>query len=166
MEHDLSLAGAERVETPPYCSHHPITLTSGTIASETGIDGVKQILISEWLCKELYRTALHCLHSHRHVGVGCDEDDRHLPVCGDKFALKIETASPRHSYVEHQASRTIRRIGLEKIGNRRKLSGIQADCPQQSRDRIAKFGIIIDNQDTGICLTHSRYPALGKRILA
>ncbi len=89
-----------------------------------------------------------------------------MPVCGDKFALKLETASPRHSYVEHQASRTIRRIGLEKIGNRRKLSGIQADCPQQSRDRVAKFGIIIDNQDTGICLTHSRYPALGKRILA
>ncbi len=51
------------------CSHCPITLTSGTIASEAGIDGVKQILISEWLCKELYRTALHRLHSHRHVGV-------------------------------------------------------------------------------------------------
>src|ERR1700756_459867 len=55
--------------------------------------------------------------------MGCDEDDRHLPICGGKVALKLKTASPRHSHVEHQASGALRRIGLEKIGNRRKLPG-------------------------------------------
>jgi len=45
------------------------------------------------------------------------------------------------------------------------LPGVQADGPQQPRDRIAKLGIVIDDQDTGICVTHSWYPALEERIL-
>src|SRR5262245_30401726 len=124
MEHDLTFAGAERIETLPERSHCLIVLSTSTIASEAGLDGIKQFLITEWLCKELYRTAFHRLHRHRYVGVRCDEDDRHLPVCSDKFTLKLKTTSPRHSYVKHHASRTVRRIGLEKIGNRRKLSGM------------------------------------------
>jgi hypothetical protein len=122
-EHDFMLAGAEYVETLLERSQRAITLSARTITSEAGLDGVKQILITERLCKELYSTALHRLHGHRHVGVRRDEDDRHLPVCGDKVALKLKTASPRQSHVEHQASGTVRKIRLEKIGNRRKLSG-------------------------------------------
>ena len=38
-----------------------------------------------------------------------------LPVRGGKLALKLETASPRHSHIDHQAGRAIRsRIGLKK----------------------------------------------------
>src|SRR5262249_4544205 len=62
-----------------------------------------------------------------------------------------------------QASRPLGRIGLEKIADRRKLLGMQPDCPQQSRDRIAKLGIVIDEQNTWICVTHPRHPALGKK---
>src|ERR1700730_12934430 len=90
--------------------------------------------------------------------MGCDEDDRHLPVCGGKVALKLKTASPRHSHVKHQASGALRRIGLEKIVNRRKLPGMQANRPQETRNRVAKLGIVIDDQDTSICLTHRGYP--------
>src|SRR5258708_34895617 len=154
MQHDLALARAERVETLPERSQCPITLPAGTIASEVGLDSVKKILITERICKELYRTSLHRLHGHWHVGMGCDEDDRHLPVCGGKVALKLKTASPRHSHVEHQASGALRRIGLEKIVNRRKLPGMQADRPQQPHDRVAKLEIVIDDRDTGICVTH------------
>jgi hypothetical protein len=46
--------------------------------------------------------------------VRCDEDDRHLPVCRGKVALKLETTSLRHSNVEHQASRAVRRGALKK----------------------------------------------------
>jgi hypothetical protein len=95
--------------------------------------------------------------------MGCDEDDRHLPVRSSKVALKLKTASPRHSHVEHQATGTLRRISLEKIVNRRKLPGMQANRPQQPHDRVAKLGIIIDDQDAGICVTH---PGISKlRIL-
>jgi hypothetical protein len=104
MQHDLALARAERIETLPEHGQCPITLPAGTIASEAGLDSVKKILVTERLCEELYRTALHRLHGYWHVGMGCDEDNRPLPVCGGKVALKLKTASSRHSHVEYQAS--------------------------------------------------------------
>src|SRR6516164_8052969 len=39
MEHDVTLAGAERVETFPERSQCPFTLPTGTIASELGLHG-------------------------------------------------------------------------------------------------------------------------------
>jgi hypothetical protein len=96
------------------------------------------------------------LYGHRNVAVRRDEDDRHLPVRRGKVALKLKTASPRHSNVEHQASRAVWRRSIEKIGNRRKLLGMQADGPQQARNRVAKLGIVIDDQDAGLRVTHPR----------
>jgi hypothetical protein len=78
----------------------PFALPTGTIASEAGFNGVKQILITERLCEELHGAALHRLYSRRHVRVRCDEDDRHLPVRSSKVTPKLKTASPRHSHVE------------------------------------------------------------------
>ena len=105
----------------------PITLPAGTITSDAGLDGIDEVLIAEWFREELYGAALHRLHGHRDVAVRCNEDDWQLPVRRGKVALKLETASPRHSHVEHEASRAVRRVGFEKIGNRRKLLGTQAD---------------------------------------
>src|SRR5580700_1971332 len=158
MEHDLPLAGAKGVETLPEHSQYPFTLLSGTVASEAGLNSVKQVLITEWLCEELYGAALHRLHGHWHVGMRCNEDDRHLPARSGKVALKLKTASPRHPHVEYKASWALRRIGLEKIRNRRKLPGLQANRPQETLNRVAKLGIVIDDQDTGICVTHPRFP--------
>src|SRR5215471_5619176 len=121
MEHDVTLAGTERVVTFPERGQCPFTLPSGTIASEARLNGIKQVLITERFGEELYRTALHCLHGHRYIRVRCHEDDRYLPVCSGKLALKLKAASPRHSHVEYQASRALRRIGLEKIGDGRKF---------------------------------------------
>src|SRR5271168_2155850 len=144
MQHDLALARAERIETLPEHGQYPIALPAGTIASEAGLDSVKKILVTERLCEKLYRTALHRLHGHWHVGIGCNEDNRHLPFCGGKVALKLKTASSRHSHVEYQASRPVRRICVQKLGDRRKFMGMQADGLQESYDRIAKLGIVID----------------------
>src|SRR5262245_58886242 len=154
MEHDLTLAGAERVETLPERSQSPITLPSGTITSQSGFDRLNEVLITERLCQELYGTSLHRLHGHRNVSVRCDEDDRHLPVCRGEVALKLKTASARHSHVEYQASRAVRGIALQEIGNRRKFPAMQADRPQQSPDRLAKLGIVIDNQHAWSFVTH------------
>ena len=153
LDHDLPLAGAERFETLPEPIQGPITLPTGTIASEAGLDGVEEVLITERFCEELYGTALHRLHGHRDVAMRCDEDDRHLPVRRGKVALKLKAASPRHSNVEHQASRAVREVGIQKIGNRRKLLGMQADRPQQTPNRVAKLGIVIDDQDAGVRVT-------------
>ena len=144
------------VETLPERSQGPVALPTGTIASEAGLDSIEEFLITERFCEELNGTALHRLHGHRDVGVRCNEDDWHLPVRRGKIALKLETASPRHSHVEHQTSRSVRQLGLEKIGNRRKLLGIQADRPQQPHDRVAKLGIVVDDQDAGLRVRHPR----------
>src|SRR5215469_13539207 len=114
-----------------------MTLTSGTIASESGLDGFNKVLISERFCQKFYSATLHSLPSHRDIGVRCDEDDRYLSIRRGKVTLKLKTASPRHSHVEHQASRTIRRFGLQEIGNGRKFLGMQAHGPQQPPNGVA-----------------------------
>src|SRR5260370_35881853 len=112
MQHDVALWRAERVETLPERSQCPINLPAGTIESEAGLDSVKKILITERLCKELYRIPLHRLHGHWHVGMGCDEDDRHLPVCGGKVVLKHKPSSRRHSHDVEQASGDLQSIDM------------------------------------------------------
>jgi hypothetical protein len=88
--------------------------------------------------------------------VRCNENDRHLPVRRGEVALKLETALPRHSHVEHQTSRSVRQLGLGKISNRRKLLDVQADRAQESHDRVAKLGIVVDDHDAGVRFTHPR----------
>src|SRR5262245_40457163 len=156
LNHDFALAGAERFETLPKRAQGPITLAPGTIASEPGLDGVEEVLITEGFCEELYGTTLHRPHGHRDVAVRRDEDDRHLPVRRGKIALKLKTASPWHSDIEHQASRAVRGVGIQKIGNRRKLLGMQADRPQEAANLVTKLSIIINDQDAGVGVAHPR----------
>src|SRR5262249_15313957 len=52
MEHDLTLARAERVETRLEHGKRSFTLLTGAIASEAILDRVKKILITERFCKE------------------------------------------------------------------------------------------------------------------
>ena len=46
LNHDLTLAGAERVETLSERTQGLITLSTGTIASQAGFDSVKEVLIT------------------------------------------------------------------------------------------------------------------------
>ena len=92
----------------------PITLPAGAIPRKAGLDGLDEVLITKWFREELQGAALHRLDSHRNVGVRCNENDRQLSVRRGKVALKLETASPRHSHVEHKATRAARRVSLRK----------------------------------------------------
>ena len=154
LNHDLSLARAERFKTLPEGIQGPITFATRTIASEARLHRIEEILIPERFCEELYCPALHRLYGHRDVPVRRDEDDRHFPVCRGKVSLQLKAASPWHSNVEHEATRTIPRIGIQKVGNGRKLLCVQADRPQQTPNRVAKLGIIIDDQDVRLRVMH------------
>ena len=165
LSHDLTLAGAERFEALPEHTQGPVALPTCTIASEAGLDGVEKFLITERLCEKLYGTALHRLHGHRNVAVRGDEDDRNLLVRSSKVALKLKTALPRHSNVEHQTARAIRRFGTQKIRNRRKLLGVQTDRPQQTHNRVAKLGIVINDKDAGAGVMHPRNLRQRERLL-
>ena len=73
------------------------------------------------------------------------------------LALPASMLLGRHSHVEHQTSRSVRQLGLRKIGNRRKLLDVQADRAQESHDRIAKLGIVVDDHDAGLRFRHLFY---------
>src|SRR5262249_4675184 len=75
LDHDLTLAGAERRETLLKPSQCLVALPVSTIARKASFYSVKEFLITEWFCEKLNCTALHRLHGHRDVGVRCNEDD-------------------------------------------------------------------------------------------
>ena len=48
MEHDFTLAGTKTFETLLQPSQSSITLPSSAIASKSGLDGLNEVLITEW----------------------------------------------------------------------------------------------------------------------
>ena len=58
LDHNLALARAERFETFGERTQGAFTLPTRAIASEAGLHGVQELLISERLCEELYRPGL------------------------------------------------------------------------------------------------------------
>jgi hypothetical protein len=67
------------------------------------------VLIRARFREELHGSALHRLHGHRNVAVGCDEDDPELPVRRGTLALKLETALP--------CGQTLRFVANEENGS-------------------------------------------------
>src|SRR6516225_3471783 len=156
MEHDFTFAGAELIETLFERSQGFIPLPSSAIASESGLDGLDEVLIPKRFGQELHGTTLHRLNGHGDVRVCRDEDDRHLPICDGKVTLKLKPASSWQSNVEYLARRTIRRSGCQEVGNRGKFPSMQADRPQQAPDGVAKLGIVVDDQHAWILVNHPR----------
>ena len=68
VEHDFTLSGAERAETLPERGQSSVPLPSGTIASQSGLDGLNEVLITKRFRQELYGAPLHRLHGHGHIG--------------------------------------------------------------------------------------------------
>jgi hypothetical protein len=119
LDHDLALAGTERVETLSEGVQSLLALSAGTIARKASLDRIEEVLITERLREEFYGTSLHGSYAHRNVAVRGDEDDWEMPVRRGELALKVEAASPGHSDVDHQAGRAIRiRIGSEEFRDR------------------------------------------------
>jgi hypothetical protein len=52
-----------------------------------------------------------------------------LPVRHGKVTLKLKTASSWCSHVEYRANRAAQWLGLDEIGNGRKLSSMHAERP-------------------------------------
>src|SRR6266853_7042830 len=133
MEHDLTLARAELVEALLERSQYPFTLPAGTIASETGLHSVKQILITEWLCEELYGAALHRLHGHRHVGMRCDEDDQSRSRKSgrdDKWNFCLTTAIVAVNRRDHEETTPPEPLsGLQGEGGSGRRQGRPNDSP-------------------------------------
>src|SRR5262249_49782122 len=130
--------GAQRGETLPEVRQRSFAFPLRAIALEAKLNGIDEVLIAERFGQELDGATLHRLHRHRNVAVSRNENDRNLPVRRGKLALEIEAALTGQSHIEHQAGGTIRRIGLEEVGNGRKQLNADAERPQQPSDRGAE----------------------------
>src|SRR6476659_10050678 len=149
LNHDLALPGAQRLEAFPEGGQSFFILPPSAIARKSELNGVEKLLITERLRKELNGTTLHRLHRHRDVSVPCDEDDWELAVGGGEFALKIKAALSGQSNVEHQAGRAVRWIRREKLRNGLKQLSILTERSQQTPNRGANVGIVVNDQDGG-----------------
>src|SRR5262249_13439298 len=71
-----------------------------------------------------------------------------------ELALEVETASSGQPYIEHQASGPLRALGLQEFRYRCECSALQTDRSQQGPKRLSDIWIVIDDDDTGLCLGH------------
>src|SRR4029453_16931385 len=122
LHHDLAFAWAERVKSLSELVFRFCALSTRAIPGKTSLDGIEQVLIPEWLGQELDGSSLHRLHAHRDIAMRRDENDGQFAVCRGQRALEVESTRARHSHVDDQASRAVRQVGPEKVGNSRKLS--------------------------------------------
>ena len=104
-------------------------------------------MIAERLRQELDRAPLHRLHGHRNIAVPGDEDDRDVDVCRRELSLKIETALPGQSDIEHQAGGSVRASLVQEFGDRGEGLGLQTDGTDQGAERLADLGVVIDDDD-------------------
>src|SRR5262249_49742060 len=152
--HYFALAGRERLEALAHRTKRLFALAPRPIACQAKLNRIQQILIAKWLGQELNRSALHCLHGHRHVTVSRDENDREFDVRCCEVALVIQTAAHGQSYVQDQAGRAGRRLGLEKIRQRVHCPRLKTHATQEGLQRFADICVIIDDQDSWLRQRH------------
>src|SRR3974377_2143828 len=109
LDHELALTRAERIKTLSQLSCRFLALAPGAIAGEARLDCIQEFLIAERFGKEFNGASLHRLYRHGDVAMCREEDDRKLLVRLRELTLKIEPASPRHSDVDDEAGRSLRR---------------------------------------------------------
>src|SRR5262249_39573988 len=95
LNHDFALPRAQRGETLPEIRQSFLTFASCTSARKAELNGIKEVLIAEWLGQELNGAPFHRLHRHWDVTMPCDEDDWEFPFCQSQFPLQIQAALPR-----------------------------------------------------------------------
>src|ERR1041385_782646 len=74
-----------------------------------------------------------------------DEDDRNMNVCFSEVPLEIETAEPRHSYVEYQTRRHITTRALQKLLRGRERRHVESHRSDETVQRLAYRFIIVDD---------------------
>src|SRR5258706_15744463 len=87
----------------------------GSTAFDPRLDRVKQFLLAQGLGQELNRPGFHCPHRHGNVAVTTNKYHRELDARFRQRALKFQSARPRQSDVEYDATRRIGALALEEF---------------------------------------------------
>src|SRR5216683_4532020 len=95
QSHDLALACGQRLVTVSQLAKLTLLLARHTVAVQSLVDRIQQVLVPKGLGQELHRTGLHGLHRHRNISVTGDEDDGNLDARVSQLALKFKTIDSR-----------------------------------------------------------------------
>lgn len=120
LSQNCTLARCQDFESRPERAQCLLILAAFTVLSESKIDRVQKILISERLGEKLDGARLHRLHAHRDVAMSGHEDDRESDARHGESSLKIQSTTTRQSRIEDNTSSAISRFGAEKISDGRK----------------------------------------------
>src|ERR1700730_7309475 len=115
----------------PYVSPGRKNVAHRSGHSKSGIEGLTQSRIAEWLEQALHGTLLEQFWTDGLISVSGDENDRNLLPAKLQFPLEIGSAHARHGDVEDQTSGPADAIGREELFRRRECLGRKAELPQQ-----------------------------------
>ena len=147
--HDLALA--RRQQVVPFAQAREILFAFPRDAVEIQglLDSVQQVLLPEGLRQELHRSRFHRLHAHGNVAMTGEEDDGNMNARLGQVLLYVEPADARKPHVQNQAARTVRAPVLEELLRARKGFRLQPHRFQQSLDRLADPGVVVDDEHGG-----------------
>src|SRR5712671_4051862 len=128
---------------------HPRSIFIGSpplsIAFDGHHHGIEHVLITERLRKKIHRASLHCADCHRNIAISGHHDYRQANTCLGQLGLELEPAHIGQADVDNDASRLIRKAGVEKVASRSVGSGVKSHRVEQALQRTAQRWVVVDH---------------------
>lgn len=146
-EHHFLLSRGQRIDQRPNLLAFGFNFASLAVQANGVVYSVEQIPRNERLGEEIGSASFHCPDAGRNVGMGRQENDRHLTSERDQLALDIEAGASGHSKVDNDTARGGR------IGRAHELrsTGVSGSPPIRYHEEVEKSVshvlVIIDDID-------------------
>src|SRR5580698_11640944 len=115
MRHYLTLAQTQLSEALTEPRQLSFALAPGPVMCQPQLNCVQQVLIPKGLNQKFDCARFHRLDCHGNISMSRDKYDRQVDIDRSQRSLKIESATPGKSYIQHQASRSARQLRFNKL---------------------------------------------------
>src|SRR5713101_8176923 len=106
---------------------------------------IEHVLITEWLRKKIHCASFHRTDRHRNIAISGHHDYRQANTCLGQLGLELEPAHIGQADVDNDASRLIRKAGVEKVASRSVGSGVKSHRVEQALQRTAQRWVVVDH---------------------
>src|ERR1700757_4660137 len=120
-----------------------------------GAYSIKQSMAEKRFGKKFYRTRFHGAHSHRNIAVGGNENNWDVESGLRQFALKVDSAQPRHMNVKYKAGRALGCLFLQEFPGGRKGLDFQSGNSEKTFGRATNRHIVINYKYYGLRIAHA-----------
>src|SRR5438270_634368 len=118
--HDFTLACGQRLVAFSHLGKFALLLARYTVAFQSLVDRIQQVLVLERLGQKLHGTRFHGLHRHRNISMSGDENDWNSDARVSQVALQVETVDAWKAHVQDKAAWTVRWLVAQKFFRRPK----------------------------------------------